>query len=110
MFLSILRQVTKDAREPRQRKLKQRDRAFATSIYAAEPGSNNVFVSSRGRTDGYLHSFPVTLCVWNISSTSHANAGNVRMRSDPCEWQSVLKREAVRMSECQGCDVTGFRS
>lgn len=59
---------------------------------------------------GYLHSFPVILCVWNISSTSHASAGSARMRSDPCEWQMMLKLEAVGMSDCQGCDVPVFRS
>ena len=65
-----------------------------------EPGSNNVFVSSREshtRILAFLSS--VTLCAWNISSTSHASAGNVRMHSYPREWQIVLKLEAVRMSE-----------
>jgi hypothetical protein len=49
----------------------------------------------RSHTDTCI--LPVTLCVWNISSTSHASARIVRLRSDPCQWHFVLKLEAVAM-------------
>jgi hypothetical protein len=60
----------------------------------------------RSHTDTCI--IPVTLCVWNIPSTSLASAGIVRMRCDPCQWHFVLKLEAVRMKGEIAC-VLGFR-